>query len=180
VERGRKRCAEEGLAGQISLVHGNACDTGLPAGSADFVWGEDAWCYVEDKEALVAEAARLVRPGGTIAFTDWVEGAVEMTAEEARRYLTFMKFPSVLDLKSYRTALERNGCRVLVAEDTEICAPAMDLYLDMLGRQLTYDALKIIGWDRALFESLGAEMVFLQRLAHAGKFIQARFVARKN
>ena len=25
---------------------------------ADFVWGEDAWCYVVDKQALVAEAAR--------------------------------------------------------------------------------------------------------------------------
>ena len=36
----------------------DACDTGLPAGSADFVWGEDAWCYVVDKPKLIAEAAR--------------------------------------------------------------------------------------------------------------------------
>ena len=27
-----------------------------------------------DKKRLIAEAARLVKPGGTIAFTDWVEG----------------------------------------------------------------------------------------------------------
>ena len=37
------------------MLHGDACETGLPAGEADFVWGEDAWCYVPDKAKLVAE-----------------------------------------------------------------------------------------------------------------------------
>ena len=53
---------------------GDACATGLPGGAADFVWGEDAWCYVVDKDRLIGEAARLVKAGGTIAFTDWIEG----------------------------------------------------------------------------------------------------------
>jgi hypothetical protein len=33
----------------------------LPDGSADFVWGEDAWCYVADKPRLIHEAARIAR-----------------------------------------------------------------------------------------------------------------------
>jgi len=37
---------------------------GLPSDSADFVWSEDAWCYVPDKPKLIAEAARIVRRGG--------------------------------------------------------------------------------------------------------------------
>ena len=56
VELGRRRCADEGLAGRIAFVQANACSTGLPSGQFDFVWGEDAWCYVEDKAKLIAEA----------------------------------------------------------------------------------------------------------------------------
>ena len=32
---------------------GDASATGLPGGEADFVWGEDAWCYVVDKDRLI-------------------------------------------------------------------------------------------------------------------------------
>ena len=45
---------------RFRFVEANVCATGLPGGQADFVWGEDAWCYVEDKPKLIAEAARLV------------------------------------------------------------------------------------------------------------------------
>ena len=61
VERGLKRCREEGLENRIRFVLADACQSGLETGSADFVWGEDAWCYVTDKPKLIAEAARLVR-----------------------------------------------------------------------------------------------------------------------
>jgi len=64
VERGRQRTEAEGMTGRIEFVLADATDTGLPADSADFVWGEDAWCYVEDKDRLIAEATRLVRRAG--------------------------------------------------------------------------------------------------------------------
>ena len=55
----------------------------------------------------------------------------------------------------------------------------VDLYLDMLNKQLTYDALKLIGFDMELMQSLGGEMVFIQQLAHTHKICQARFLASK-
>ncbi len=45
--------------------------------------------------------------------------------------------------------------------------------------QLTYDALKIIGFDTALMEAMAGEMIFMQDLAHAGKIAQGLFVAKK-
>jgi SAM-dependent methyltransferase len=179
VERGRHRCQAAGLDKQISFTLANVCATGLPAASADFVWGEDAWCYVVDKAALIAEAARLVKPGGLIAFTDWVEGPAGMSQQEAERFLTFMKFPSIQDPKGYQDLLVANGCQVQVAEDTRRFAPYVDLYLDMLNKQLTYDALRIIGFDMALMQALGGEMAFMQQLAHARKIAQGIFIARK-
>jgi SAM-dependent methyltransferase len=179
VARGRQRCKEEGLADRISFTLADVCQTGLPSASFDFVWGEDAWCYVVDKKRLIAEAARLVKPGGTIAFTDWVNGRTVMADGELARYHKFMKFPNTLDIDGYVSLLKGNGCQVLSAEDTGRYAPHVDLYLNMLNMQLTYDALRIIGFDLPLMQSLGGEMNFLRDLAHAGKIAQGRFIARK-
>jgi ubiquinone/menaquinone biosynthesis C-methylase UbiE len=83
VERGGQRCQAAGLDKKINFTLGNVCASGLPSASADFVWGEDARCYVVDKTKLIAEAARLVKPGGLIAFTDWIEGPAGLSAQEA-------------------------------------------------------------------------------------------------
>jgi len=178
IKRGRKRCEQEGLANRIEFIHADVTLSGLPDGEADFVWGEDAWCYVEDKALLVSEAVRLVKPGGTIAFTDWVEGS-SLTDEEAERFLKFMKFPNVQDIEGYKILLEKNGCEVLAAEDTGRFAPHVDLYINMLNMQLTYDALKIIGFDSNLLQAMGQEMAFMQTLAHEGKIAQGMFIAKK-
>jgi ubiquinone/menaquinone biosynthesis C-methylase UbiE len=179
IERGKTRTADEGLADRVHFVRADACATGLPAGSADFVWAEDAWCYVEDKRGLVCEATRLVRPGGTVAFTDWLEGPAGLTSAEADRFLGFMKFPTLEDMLGYGALLERNGCSVHVAEDSGRFPAYMDLYMNMIEMQLTYDALRIIGFDMKLMETLAGEMSFLRDLAHAEKVVQGRFIARK-
>jgi SAM-dependent methyltransferase len=179
VERGRRRSKEEGLDGKVQFVLADVTKSGLPSGSADFVWGEDAWCYVVDKAKLIAEAARLAKPGGLIAFTDWVEGKAGLSDAEADRFLAFMKFPSLQDIPGYTSLLKANGCEVQVAADTGRFAPCIDLYLSMLDMQLTYDALKAIHFDMKLMGALGAEMVFTQGLAHSGKVVQGLFVARK-
>lgn len=179
VERGRRRCQEEGLADRISFLVGDACTTGLADSSADFVWGEDAWCYVEDKDKLVTEAVRLAKPEGIIAFTDWVEGPAGMTTAEAQRLLKFMKFPNIQSLDGYEGMLSSCECEVLTRVDTGRFPRYVDLYMNMLEMQLTYDGLRIIGFDTALMESLGQEMTFLRNLAHAGKIAQGMIVARK-
>ena len=179
VEQGRSLCEQEGLSDKIKFILADVCESGLEDASADFIWGEDAWCYVVDKEKLISEAARIVKPGGVIAFTDWIEGNAVLTDAEAERFLTFMKFPSIEDIRRYKDLLEMNGCEVVAAENTGRFAPHVDLYLNMLNMQLTYDALKIVGFDSELMQSMAAEMTFMQELAHAGKIAQALFIARK-
>lgn len=179
VERGRKRTAEEGLADRVRFVLADVCDSGLPSDASDFVWAEDAWCYVKDKPRLIAEASRIVRPGGTIAFTDWMEGPAGLSSTEAERLLGFMKFPTLASIPGYSRLLEKSGCRVEAAEDTGRFARYMDLYMSMLDMQLTYDALRILGFDMSTMEMLAGEMVFLRDLAHSGKVAQGRFIARK-
>ena len=179
LERARARCAAEGMAERTALVEADVCATGLEEGSMDFVWGEDAWCYVVDKPALVREAARLAKPGGTVAFTDWVEGPGGLGDEEAARFMGFMKFPTLASLDDYRGLLEEAGLEVERAEDTGRYAPCLDLYGRMLEEQLTSDALRIIGYDMELMAALGGELRNVQGLANARKVVQGLFVARR-
>jgi ubiquinone/menaquinone biosynthesis C-methylase UbiE len=176
---GRHRSEREGFGDRIQFTLADVCDTGLPGGQYDFAWGEDAWCYVADKDRLLAEASRLVRPEGIIAFTDWVEGPAGLTDEEAERLLTFMKFPSLLSIKEYELLLEKHSFTIDYAINTGRFEPYMDLYLEMLTKQLTYDALKFVGFDMQVMDFLKREMLFMQELAHAGKIAQGLFVARE-
>jgi sarcosine/dimethylglycine N-methyltransferase len=54
---------------------------------------------------VVRKAARLLRTGGVVAFTDWVEGPARMGSAEAERLLRFMRSPSILDIDDYRHLL---------------------------------------------------------------------------
>ncbi|MEN6308462.1 MAG: methyltransferase domain-containing protein [Anaerohalosphaeraceae bacterium] len=179
VKLGKQRCIDEGLDDKIRFVLADVCNSGLPAAAVDFVWGEDAWCYVEDKPKMIAEATRLVKPGGIVAFTDWVEGPTPMSEDDARRFQSFMKFPNLADIDDYRKMLTDNNCKVVIAENTGRYAPCINLYIQMVSQQLTYDALKILNFDQAVFEKLAEEMMFVGDLAGHNKIIQGLFVAKK-
>ena len=66
-----------------------------------------------------------------------------------------------------------------MAQDTGRFAGFTGLYLDMIEKQLTYDALKIIGFDSAQAQNLLTEMRFMRSLAEAGKIMQGQIVAQK-
>jgi SAM-dependent methyltransferase len=179
VRRGREICQSEGLADRISFVLGDACMTGRAAGNADFVWGEDAWCYVERKDALITQAARLLRDDGTIAYTDWVEGPGRLSSGQAERLLRHMRFPSILTVGDYLDLLLDAGFRVEVTQDTGRSASHFDLYRKIVTMQMTYDALEAAGFDDERMKALEHERDFIAELAHEGKLIQAAFIGRR-
>ena len=136
VERGRRACEREGLADKVRFVVADACSSGVPDGEADFVWSEDAWVYVPDKARLIQEAARIVRSGGVIAFTDWVEGPSGLGNAEAGPLFAALKFPNLETIAGYRALLEKAGCEVALAEDTGAFARQIDLVAELLETQL--------------------------------------------
>ena len=71
-EEAASRAAARGLSEKTSFQAGNAGDLPFDASTFDVVWSQDAWCHVPEKDQVVNEAARVVKPGGYIAFTDWV------------------------------------------------------------------------------------------------------------
>ena len=180
IDKAKIRTQEEGLADRIEYRMGDVTNIHFADQTFDFVWGEDAWCYVVDKTKLIAEAARVLKPGGLLAFTDWIEGPAGLSEDEATRINTFMKFPYMENQEGYENLFRNNGLTVVESSDlTEEFAGYCDFYIKMLTDQLTYDALKIIGDNMELFQAMGGEMAFMAEKAHEGKMGRGRFIARK-
>ena len=55
----------------VRFVVGRAADTGLPAGSCDIVMLADIWHTLDDPDAVLDEARRILRPGGRLAVLNW-------------------------------------------------------------------------------------------------------------
>ena len=72
----RVRVNEAGLT-NVELRHGDIFATGLPPGSAGLVVVHQVLHYLGDPAAAVAEAARLVSPGGRLLIVDFAPHALE-------------------------------------------------------------------------------------------------------
>lgn len=68
-----ERAARLGVGDRVSVVQGDATALALPDASVDFAAAVQSYSYVPQVEQAIAEAARVLRPGGRLAVleTDW-------------------------------------------------------------------------------------------------------------
>lgn len=85
LEAARARIAREGLEDVVEVREGDAARLDFPAASFDFVTVVQVYLYVPDVEGALAEAVRVLRPGGRLVVvdTDW-DSCVWLTADRAR------------------------------------------------------------------------------------------------
>lgn len=68
--RNRELTAGQGLDGQLRVVHGAFEDIDEPDESFDVVWSQDAILHSGNREKVLDEAVRVLKPGGEMIFTD--------------------------------------------------------------------------------------------------------------
>lgn len=71
VSAAKRRAVRFGLEGAGRFVVGSFQDTGLSAGSMDAAVSIDSFWLAIDKSAAIQEIARILRPGGRLAMTNW-------------------------------------------------------------------------------------------------------------
>lgn len=69
-ERGRKMNKEQGLDHLIDVIDGSYDDVPFEDNHFDVVWSEDAFLHSDQKDKVIREAARILKPGGDLIFTD--------------------------------------------------------------------------------------------------------------
>lgn len=77
----RRNVAQAGLE-RVELRHGDIFATRLPSGSADLVLVHQVLHYLADPAAAMAEAGRLVSPGGRLLVIDFAPHELERLREE--------------------------------------------------------------------------------------------------
>lgn len=164
------------LSERVEFRHGNALDLPFADGGFDAVISQEAWAHVPDKARLIAEAVRVLKPGGVIAFTDIVrlEALAAETAQRLREEMTFMEIESPA---GYAALLERNGCRMekcseLGAEWTGILQQRLAMY-----RSLKESTIAKFGLEG--FERYDAAYAFFVSLYASRTLGGVRCVARK-
>jgi len=155
---------------------GNALDMPFAEATFDVVIGQEAFAHVPDKPRLIAECARVVRPGGTIAFTDILRREV-LSAPEFERLRRGMTFQSLESLDGYSVLLAGCGCAVVARDDlstgwTEVLKGRLEMYRSL--RDTT-----VAKFGAAHFEKWDQTYAFFVGLFAAGRLGGGRFVARR-
>lgn len=172
-----KRTIDEGLDHLVDYRLGNALDIPFRTGTFDIVWGQDAWCYITDKQRLIEEAHRVLKPGGIIAFTDWIQAGT-MTDEEWVRLNTFMVFPYMETLDGYEELLLDTGFDIIEGEDLSVdFARYCGIYQQKLRNELK-DAI-ILNYGADMFSAVDMGLDNWVNAAHEGKVGRGRLIGKK-
>jgi sarcosine/dimethylglycine N-methyltransferase len=166
-----------GLDHLVSFRHGNALAMPFDAAEFDVAIGQEAWCHVPDKARLIAECARVVKPGGVIAFTDILRMPT-LTETEWQRLAREMTYADLGSFERYRELLAQNGfslerCEDLSAHWAQILKQRLAMY-----RNLKDDTARRFGQARQ--DEWDSSYAFFVGLYQIGKLGGGRFVARKS
>jgi len=173
-----RRTEQAGLNDKIEFKWGNALDMPFSANTFDVVWGQDAWCYITDKKRLIEECARVLKPGGVIAVTDWLETG-SMTQDEWKALHTFMVFPYMETLEGYAALAENTGMTVVEMEDlTPDFARHIQIYLSKVQNELRQDITEAYGQE--MYDAVERGITLWREASQVGKVGRGRLIARKS
>jgi tocopherol O-methyltransferase len=109
-----------GVADRTRFRQLDALATDYPDGSFDAVWALESLELMADKEAFLAEALRVLRPGGRLAVTTWCVRDGELTPPEAkllRKIHQHYELPYILPLSRYRAMVRDLGYQDVCTAD---------------------------------------------------------------
>jgi ubiquinone/menaquinone biosynthesis C-methylase UbiE len=177
LEKAEERTKAAKLESMIKYYEGNAMDLPFKKATFDVVWGQEAWCYVTDKNRLIQEAHRVLKPGGKIAFTDWIITG-EISKEQLEPLLDTMAFPYMETFKGYQELLKQIGFKILEALDqTDEYAKCFDEYYNKVHVDLKPTILENFGQD--LFDFASNLVTIWQKAAHEHKVGRGLFIGQK-
>ncbi|MBI3636562.1 MAG: methyltransferase domain-containing protein [Candidatus Rokubacteria bacterium] len=162
------------LAGRVVVVRGDATALPFGPGRFDACVSQEALLHIPDKARVLGECRRVLRPGGRLAFTDWIVHP-RLGDRERRTLGDWMAAVNLQTLPGYRALLARAGFGAVDTEDlTDEWRPILRRRLEM------YAALApetIARYGEARYAEYQRIYAFFVELVEAGKLGGGRFSA---
>lgn len=108
--------AKAGLTDKVGFEYGDFHELPYEDNRFDYYWSQEAFLHAVDKAQVLSEAYRVLKPGGTLVFTDIL--VRDHTPEEIRETIyERVNAPEMWDAPGYLQSLANLGFEVQVEED---------------------------------------------------------------
>lgn len=176
VEMARKAAAAAQLDAQFLLMDAEALDFSQPF---DLLWSIESISHYGDRRRFFADAARFLKPGGTLAFTDWFKRA-GLSAAQTRKFIEPIErgmFVELENMDDYESYLHASGLQIVQRQElTRQCAKTWDFGLEIIRNKSFWALAAEYGKDFLNYLSAFQAM----RAGYAsGNFVYGLFIARK-
>jgi len=176
VEMANKGAAEAGVNARFLLMDAEAMTFQSPF---DVVWSVESITHYQDIPMFFLAVAKLLKPGGTLAITDWFKKK-GLTPRECKKYLSALEDGMMVELQTmedYEGYMAAGGLQVVRSEVlNKQCAKTWDFCLDIIKDKALWALALQNGADFVRFLRAFKDM----RAGYAsGNFIYGMMVARK-
>jgi len=160
------------LAPRVHLLRADAQVLPFRARAFDAAVSQEGLLHVPDKAAFLGECARVLKPGGRLAFSDWV-ARPRLEANERQRLEAWMAAVTLQSIAGYRALLARTGFGAVEAED--LSAEWIGILRERLRMYRGMRAQTVARFGPARYDEYNQLYAFFVGLVEAGKLGGARF-----
>ena len=116
IARSNERAQKEGVADRVEFRVADAQDLSFEDALFDVVIGESVATFIEDKQRVVGEYARVTKPGGYVGLNEelWIEIPPAQLIEQVRHIWDIK--PTIPTLEGWMGLLEGAGLRDIVVQ----------------------------------------------------------------
>lgn len=161
----------------IRFRHGSATQMPYQDGTFSHVVSQDALCLVPDKPRSHAEMHRVLQPGGTLAFSDFLQPKKQISERARRHVYDRVRWNGGYSLAGYQAALEQAGFEITLVRDLESHIRQTYRVLGATARDRAETAADAAARDWML--AFAQSCIQIQVAIDHGEFGWGIFVARK-